>query len=200
MLLQDYVASQCAGRRVLDVGCADHHAAAECSSTWLHKHIHKAAAYALGVDLAEPEVVKLRAKGYNMIVSDAQTVQIGERFDVIVAGEIIEHVDCPGALLRNLREHLCPQGRLILTTPNPFYALHWFEAMFCDPRRRWNPEHVAWFDSFTLSNLLARCGFSVDEVSYFARSRKIRALFPGTCPRILSSTLLMAATPLMKGT
>lgn len=39
-------------------------------------------------------------------------------FDVVVAGEIIEHVPDPDALLREIRRVLRPGGHLVLSTPN----------------------------------------------------------------------------------
>jgi SAM-dependent methyltransferase len=40
------------------------------------------------------------------------------QFDVVVAGEIIEHVPHPDALLREIRRVLKPGGWLVLSTPN----------------------------------------------------------------------------------
>ena len=41
-----------------------------------------------------------------------------ERFDVIVLGYILEHVDNPGLILRNFRHFLKPDGRMFVTVPN----------------------------------------------------------------------------------
>jgi SAM-dependent methyltransferase len=41
-------------------------------------------------------------------------------FDLVVAGEIIEHLGAPQALLEFARGLLRPGGQLLLTTPNPF--------------------------------------------------------------------------------
>lgn len=42
---------------------------------------------------------------------------LGDRFDVIMASEVIEHVPDPAAFLHALRAHLAPGGTLVLTTP-----------------------------------------------------------------------------------
>ncbi len=39
----------------------------------------------------------------------------GSRFDVVVVGEVLEHLDNPGGALRNLLPLLAPGGRLIVT-------------------------------------------------------------------------------------
>ncbi len=41
-------------------------------------------------------------------------------FDIIIAGEIIEHLGCPGAFLRSTRFIMNTKTDLILTTPNVF--------------------------------------------------------------------------------
>jgi 2-polyprenyl-3-methyl-5-hydroxy-6-metoxy-1,4-benzoquinol methylase len=56
----------------------------------------------------------LRERGYNAVAGDACSVDLGQKFEVVVAGEIIEHVENPGALVRNLARHVAPNGKLIL--------------------------------------------------------------------------------------
>lgn len=191
--VQRFISRFCRGRRVLDVGCIDHSASASYSDTWLHRYVQVSASSVLGVDLASAEVDKLRDRGYNVIAADAQVMSLGERFETIVVGELIEHVEAPGTLLRNLRDHLEPGGQIFISTPNPWYAYHWAESLLFDPRKRWNPEHVAWFDAFTLANLVRRCGFRVDEVMHFARSRKVRQVFRRP-PQWMCSTVAIVAS------
>lgn len=55
-----------------------------------------------------------------------------ERFDLIVASEVIEHVESPAALLRDLGARLTPRGRILLTLPNgygPFEFASLLEAL-----------------------------------------------------------------------
>jgi len=193
-----FLADAVRGLDVLDVGCADHSAANESSPRWLHKHIVKAARSTTGLDLLESDVAKLRERGYNMVSGDACTMDLGRTFDVIIAGELIEHVDNPGGLMRNLRRHLNRNGRLIITTPNPFFLLHWFEWFLLNSklRQRWNCDHVGWYDPFTMENLLDRHGLKIDAVHYFARSRKTLAVLRALrlpCPRPLASSFLVIA-------
>jgi SAM-dependent methyltransferase len=162
--------------------------------TWLHKHLCRSAASVTGLDYNADAVAALNTKGYNIICADAMTVDLGRQYDVITMGEIIEHVENPGSMLRNMRRHLNPGGQLIVTTPNAFFALHFVESLVANPYKRWNDEHVQWFDYFTLGNMFQRCGLNVEECLYFARSRKTRKVL-GTlglkCPRYLASTLMM---------
>lgn len=196
--IEDYIAGLVGQKKVLDVGCVDHNAAKETEAAWLHRRLAESAASILGLDILQDDVQKLAAKGYRVTCGDATTVDLCEQFDAIVAGELIEHVDNPGQFVANMRRHLRPDGVLVLTTPNPFYALHFVEFIFSSPERRWNPEHVGWFCSFTLHNLLARHRMSPNQCIYFARSRKVRRFLNVLhlpCPRIFASTLLVVATP-----
>ena len=193
-----FIAETVRGKDVLDVGCADHQAERQSDPRWLHKHIKGSARSVVGLELLESEAVKLRQRGYNVIVGDAVTADLGCTFDVIVAGELIEHIDNPGGFIRNMRRHLKHGGQLVITTPNPFFALHWVEWLLLSSklRERWNLEHVGWYDPFTLGNLLERCGLKVEAIYYFARSRKTLAVLRALhlpCPRPLASSFVTVA-------
>jgi 2-polyprenyl-3-methyl-5-hydroxy-6-metoxy-1,4-benzoquinol methylase len=194
--VQDVIAALVQGKRVLDIGCVDHSASHAGEDTWLHGHIEKHAAYVLGLDIAEPEVEKLRKHGHNVIAGDAITADLQDTFDVVTAGELIEHLDAPGPFLRNMCRHLSPDGRLLLTTPNVFFGLHWLESLAASPYQRWNPEHVAWYCYFTLENLLERNGMHIEQCIYFTRSRKLRRLLRWLrvgCRSWCASTMLVIA-------
>jgi 2-polyprenyl-3-methyl-5-hydroxy-6-metoxy-1,4-benzoquinol methylase len=197
--VQDYLTNLVTGKTVLDVGCVEHSAATqEQLDTFLHKNLRRSASRVVGLDFNEQGVAELNRRGYEVVCGDAMTVDVGERFDIVIAGEIIEHVENPGGLIRNLKKHLKPGGLLVVTTPNPFYVLHFAEMLFLSaPHKGWNDEHVAWFCYFTLDNLLVRCGMKVEECWYFTRSRKARRILQAVhirCPRVAASSFLIIAT------
>jgi SAM-dependent methyltransferase len=53
-------------------------------------------------------------------LTDPSSLRELEPFDVVVAGEVIEHLDCPRQLLDFSRSILRPGGKLVITTPNPY--------------------------------------------------------------------------------
>jgi predicted SAM-dependent methyltransferase len=99
-------------------------------------------------------------------------MELNQSYDVIVAGEIIEHLENPGLFLRNMRRHLKPQGKLILSTPNPFYqGQTWKIWRYGRPQN--HEEHTHWQDPQTLSQLLARTGFAVVDGYWVQPDRSI---------------------------
>jgi len=159
------------GRRVLDLGAADashldvHRAVGE----WLHARLAAVASACVGVDLDRAAVERLRAEGWDVRHGDVTSLQLGETFDVVVAGELIEHVTDAGALLDACARHLTPGGLLVLSTPNAF-ALHASPGILSPlvRNRGIHPDHVAWYCATTLEQLLARQGWGPIEIGYGA--------------------------------
>lgn len=120
----DVLLSIVKGRKVLDLGAVDHFASAANSPEWLHQHIARAADEALAADIDEGGVRELERRGYKAIQLDVSEGPARLRtvapFDVVVAGELIEHLDRPLDLFRLSAEVLSPTGKLVITTPNPY--------------------------------------------------------------------------------
>jgi len=107
--LVDYVLERVAGKRVLDIGIVSHTLDYVAEEGWRHGRIVKRAAYCLGLDILREEIAKLKADGYNVRVADATSDEdLGERFDVVFIGDVIEHVDNPCRLLKFAARHLSP--------------------------------------------------------------------------------------------
>ena len=123
-------------KSVLDVGCVAHSASEEASEFWVHGHLVRHAKSVLGIDILPEDVEELQRHGYNMVCADAMSDDLGQKFDVIVAGEVIEHVVNPGQLLTNMRRHLKEDGVLVLTTPHAFDVWNLLISIF-SPERTW---------------------------------------------------------------
>jgi SAM-dependent methyltransferase len=101
-------------------------------------------------------------------MADAESMRLNERFDLIVAGELIEHLSNPGLFLERAREHLKEGGRLILTTPNPWDWTRFARAVIRLPSTPIQ-DHVCWYDKETIRNLANRYGFKVERVEFVPR-------------------------------
>jgi 2-polyprenyl-3-methyl-5-hydroxy-6-metoxy-1,4-benzoquinol methylase len=174
--VQEFLSGYVKDKTVLDLGCVEHTASAEASDFWLHAHLVRTAKSVLGVDILEKDVQELRERGYNIVCADATADSLNQTFDVIVAGELIEHVLNPGGLLTNMLRHLNEDGRLIITTPHPFYLLNSLVPMFSKQSSFWHPDHVAWYEPYVLGGMLRKTGYELEACYYFTRSRKLRKL------------------------
>src|SRR5512141_2887672 len=162
---RDWILQHVAGRRVLDLGVVgnDIDRALRADETWLHGLIEKAARHVTGIDIDERSVRLLNAAGHNVICADAVSVRLDERFDVIVCGDLIEHVAEPLRLLETVAYHLADGGLALVTTPNPHSASRIFN-IWADGSTPVNPEHVFWLCPRTMHQLVARSGLAISDI------------------------------------
>lgn len=147
------------GPLVLHVGCADH-VVREGSDYWLHKHLIDNFPHVVGLDSSEENILSMRNLGYqNLEIGDAEEFELEDRFDTIVAGELIEHLSNPGLFFERASNHLKPGGRLVITTPYPFSLLNQLFAYTKYPVTVQNDQHSMWFCVKTLRQLYERYGF-----------------------------------------
>lgn len=163
------------GKAVLDLGCVDHNPEAYRSKYWVHKALRAVAARVTGLDLYGSGVRYLRNQGFDVVEGNAENIDLEETFEVIVVGDLIEHLANPGAFLESARRRLTPGGVLLISTPNPWYWRYIVKSMFSADVRP-NPEHVSWFCTATLRTLLARYGFEVVEQARGSRYLRDRIL------------------------
>ena len=183
-----YLCELVRGKSVLDVGVVDHTRDAANSREWLHGHLRRHAARCLGVDVLEEEVGYLREQGYDVILADITQSPLPEKFDIIIGGEVLEHLDAPGMFVKNCAAMLNPGGRLTITVPNPWYINAIVKSCF----RRYtfvdSADHVAWYDASTLLELGQRHGFELERFAGIAvRGTKT---FPGRLLMKLRSPLI----------
>jgi len=155
-------------RTVLDVGVVAHSMANVNSSEWLHGRIRKRARVCLGIDVLEEQVRLLSARGYRVACVDAASeVDLGERFERVVLGEIMEHVDNPVRLLQFARRHLVSGGEIFASTPNCFYVAHILESLKFNSTTQ-NAEHVGFIPPSAALELGRRAGLELHKIKRVA--------------------------------
>lgn len=170
-----FVVKYCKDRDVLDVGCVQHDPQSYRSRFWVHKAVAAVAKSVVGFDLHEEGVRTLQARGFHVVSGDAECFDLGRTFDVIVAGDIIEHLGDLNGFLKSCRRHLRPDGRLLVSTPNPWYWRNTFKAAMHTEVYN-NPEHVCWICPRTLRQLVARHGMQVGEIRFGSRYLRDRLM------------------------
>lgn len=170
-----YVVERVAGKSVLDLGCVCHDPANYQSKFWLHRAIVERAAQTTGMDLSQSGVDFLQARGFNVHFGDAQSFDVAGKFDVIVAGDLIEHLEDFSGFLKSCKRHLKPDGRIIISTPNPWYWRNVVKSILALEVAN-NPEHTCWLCPRTLRQLAARHGLELKEIQFGSRFLRDRLL------------------------
>jgi 2-polyprenyl-3-methyl-5-hydroxy-6-metoxy-1,4-benzoquinol methylase len=135
----------------------------------LHKAIAVNAKELVGMDLSKEGVDYLKDKGIDVVFGDAQCFDLKKQFDVIVAGDIIEHLDNIGGFLESCKRHLKNNGKLIVTTPNPWHWKFIIKSAFLGGEVPINPEHTCWLCPRSLRQIVSRYGFRVNRIEFGSR-------------------------------
>jgi hypothetical protein len=134
----------------------------------------------------------IRRRPYlNLIPLDVNQVQkLGKKFDLIILGEVIEHLDptVTAALLKNLRGSIADTGVLLITTPNGSGIYNATQtvmkgagpqvAPIPDPQMGY--AHIHLWTPALLTQTLQHCGWHTEQTRFyhgregelFARSRR----------------------------
>jgi len=164
---EDFVAAFVRGRSVLDIGVVGHVVERSGNKDFRHGFIRTHARHVVGIDILEEPVNHLRSIGYDVRLVDATSdADIGERFECVVIGDVIEHVDDPIKLLKFAARHLAPGGRIMCTTPNPFYVGYLVE-MFRHGMVIENAEHVNFIIPSNALEIAHRAGIELAELHHF---------------------------------
>ena len=164
---ESFLMSICKGKRVLNLGCGDAIAFSDRIQRGRHLHrlLGEVSETLYGVDLHANTIQKLRDEyGVdNLHVADVERLDIdfGTDFDVIVAGELIEHVNNPGLFLESVSRYMSATTRFVITTPN----LHGLKVFIYGlvGRQRIPPDHSLGFSFKMLNEILERHGFYVEK-------------------------------------
>ncbi|HEV2752250.1 MAG TPA: methyltransferase domain-containing protein [Solirubrobacteraceae bacterium] len=156
------------GERVLDVGCGEGAFAAAAQGAGCH---------AVGVDVAREALRRAAAAHpgpeYRLWPALAPLPAGDGEFDVAWAGEVVEHVVDPFAVLEEVHRALRPGGRLLATTPAHPLArrlrLALSERAF-DEHFNVRADHLRFFTARSLRALLADLGFADVRVATRARA------------------------------
>ena len=108
-----------------------------------------------------------------MLVGDVETMELPLEpgsFDVVLLGDVIEHLRDPVAALARLRPLLRPGGRLVLSTPN---VANWaIRLSLLAGRWRYTDRgildrsHTHLFTRATLGETIERAGYRVVSIDY----------------------------------
>ncbi len=151
------------GSTVLDVGFWGQGTGPD-SPRWVHALLGKRAKELWGIDL-EYDEARLPGPPARYARMSAESFSLDKRFDVIFAGDLIEHLPNPGLFLDACRAHLAEGGTLVLTTPNAFNLFNMAEKLTKDEPTV-NHDHTCYYNHKTLAHLLDKREWVVAETAY----------------------------------
>jgi len=161
--------------KILEAGCG--------SATYLK---FKPESYFVGIDISETQLNKNKILD-EKILGDIQTFPLPDNeFDAVICWNVLEHVNDPGAALRNFHVAMKPEGILILSLPNIYslkglitkFTPHWFHVFFyrcCYKEKDAGKIGKAPFKTFmrkaispaAISRFAEAKGMSVDYLAYY---------------------------------
>lgn len=103
----------------------------------------------------------------------------GEKFDLVILSQVLEHIEKPYDFLVKIREIIKPGGILAIAVPNVNSI---FVKILRDKDNGclWVPEHLIHFSKLGLKALLSRTGFEIQRhiylsrIPYFSLSNKLK--------------------------
>lgn len=183
----EYIREICEGKSVLHLGCTDHPYtdAAIAAGTLMHAKLAEVSSELYGFDFETEAIAKLEKAGYsNIFRADLERldqVDLNRTFEVILAGEMIEHLNNTGMFLNGIRRFLSENSILVVTTVNAYCAMRNFKYAIRSAggsEEPVHPDHVAYFSYSTLKLLLERHGFTVDKFLFYDIGKEHRAFLP----------------------
>jgi SAM-dependent methyltransferase len=165
----NYICKLCEHKTVLHLGATDAPETQNAiqSQRFLHTRLTDVCKKVTGMDIST-EMINWLKENYEVNNIHYGNIEVYEdypqtEFDVIIAGEILEHLSNPGKALDCLNKIAKPTTRLIITVPNAYSAKGFFRAVA--KHELIHPDHTLHHSLHTLKTLLERHGFFIE--SYF---------------------------------
>ena len=189
------------GSRVLDVGC---------STGTLARPLVQRGCSVVGIELDPASAERAREVCAEVLVGDVETIELpfaDGSFDVVLCGDVVEHLRDPGAFLARVRPVLRADGLLVLTTPN---VANWaMRLSLLAGRWRYTERgildrtHAHLFTRKTLVATLEQAGYRIVELDYttpvpLIRTRSVEQVAHAIGrlrPTLFAYQFVVAATP-----
>lgn len=160
------------GKKILDIGCRD----GALTRFFVESNT------VLGVDVDTNSLQRAKELGittrYMDLYGDWSELH-GERFDVIVAGEVLEHLFYPEDILKKVASHLSSGGMFIGSVPNAFSLKNRIRYLMGSKRYTplSDPTHINQFSLDDITTVL-KSSFSHVSVGGLGRYKRLAKRFP----------------------
>ena len=130
-------------RKFLDIGCMP------AMTAYFAKNL---GCRADGINISEKVVKSYGGSEIDLVCADAETTPLKGGYDLIICGELIEHLQDPDTFIVKLRSSLRDGGYLLLTIPNLASLFNRISLLFGWQPRGMNPSRKMMFNPFTFSD------------------------------------------------
>lgn len=148
-LLQNLRRHKLTGGKLLEIGCGYGYLLDEAKDLFELR---------VGTDFSRSAVQQAKSRADIVYCGGIEQVPPAEKFDLIIATQVIEHVYQPKLFLEKITKYLQPDGIVVIATPN--MGSFWRYLM----GHKWPsfklPEHILYFDRRSLSQLMTEVGIS----------------------------------------
>lgn len=150
---------------VLDVGC---------STGYLAERLAARGCEVVGIEIDHADAVAAREVCARVIEGDVEALdlaaQLGsDAFDVIIFGDVLEHLRAPEQTLRTTQRFLSPGGRMVVSIPNVAHASIRLQLLLGEfrytPVGLLDETHLRFFTLDTFSAMAWRAGFAVTSLT-----------------------------------
>ena len=183
-----------AGSKVLDIGCG---------SGEIARVINEKGYAVSGIDFSPVAIELARKQGINSHLADLDSgIPFDDNtFDIVWAGDVIEHVFDPIFLLNEINRVLVPSGQLLCTIPydlniatrlRVFFGHSYQENVY---REYGQYKHHTFFSLPLMKFMLDRVGLKLQDIKYLIRIPKTKIQF-GTKSRAMiyfANTMIIRA-------
>lgn len=172
----EFIKKMCEGKKVLHLGCTNYPYTESSieNNMLLHFDLKKVAGELHGFDFDREGLEILKQAGeINLHQGDLENLdksELNETFDVIVAGEMIEHLSNPGLFLRGIKRFMNERTNLLITTINAYSGMRFFIYGLRGHGGANEPvhqDHVAYYSYKTLKMVVEREDFKVNEFAFY---------------------------------
>jgi SAM-dependent methyltransferase len=160
--------------RVLEIGCGS-----GSTMRWLRNQ--RTLQHAIGIELFSDAAERATSTFDSVLTGDIETMVLPEdKFDLIIALDVLEHLIDPWSVVARLHSVLRPDGAIVVSLPN---VGHYSVSVPLAMRGKWNyaedglldRTHLRFFTRRTAIDLLTCSGLVMDKIEYVRRGPMLRS-------------------------
>jgi len=168
----EFILELCRGKKVLHIGACDAPYTEEKiqQGNFLYGKIDSVCSSQVGIDLDDKAISQISKMDYprSEVVKYDMNLDGKPEFikgvDILIMGEVIEHIMNLEVCLKNIKQFIGPETKLVISTPN---FLTFSKIIYSLLGKEYqHPDHNVVFTHKTLSTLLSKTGYKVVDYRF----------------------------------